>query len=179
MKTLDKGTIKLEGKRITLRILKIADVGEEYLKWMNDEEILRYTECRGRSFTAQDLKDYVQERYDNPADYFFGIFLKDSRVHAGNIKAGNIKPGDLSADVGLIISKEHWNNGYASESIGLVTRFAFDELGLNRLWAGMFEENQGSYKAFVKSGYKKFNYDAAKKIIQVEALKKDHDKKKK
>ena len=176
MKTLDKGTIKLEGKRIYLRILKIADVGEAYLKWMNDDEVLQYTECRGRTFTAEDLKNYVQERYNNPADYFFGIFLNDTRVHAGNIKVGKIKPVDLSADVGLIIGKEHWNNGYASEAIGLVTDFAFGELGLNRLWAGMYEENQSSYKSFVKNGYKKFNYDATKKLIQVEAFRENYEK---
>lgn len=172
MKTLDKETIKLAGKSIILRILKAADVGENYLQWMNDEKVLQYTECRGRKFKAQELRNYVQEKYENPADYFFGIFLKDSNVHAGNIKLGNIKPGDLSADIGLIIGREHWNSGYASEAIRLVTDFAFDELGLNRVWAGMFEANQGSYKAFEKCGYKEFNYDAAQKIIQVEALRK-------
>ena len=172
----DKSTLKLEGKRIYLRILKVADVGESYVRWMNDEEILQYTECRGRTFTAEDLRTYVQDRYDNPADYFFGIFLNDSRIHAGNIKLGNIKPADRSADIGLILDKEHWHQGYASESIRLATDFAFRELGLNRVWAGMSEENQNSYKAFVKNGFKKFNYDAGKKVIQVEILKSDEKK---
>lgn len=176
MKTITKDSLKIEGERIYLKILKPDDVGEAYLAWMNNEEVLKFTESRNQMFTRENLQRYAGEKYDSPRDYFFGIFLKNAQRHIGNIKIGGISEVDSSADVGLIIDKDCWGKGFATEAIRLVTRFGFDELSLKRLWAGMMKDNVGSYKAFCNAGYSKFQSYPAKNIIKVECLKKHNEK---
>ena len=36
----------------------------------------------------------------------------------------------------------------------MATQYAFDEMNLNKLTAGMIADNVGSYKAFIKAGYR-------------------------
>jgi [ribosomal protein S5]-alanine N-acetyltransferase len=56
--------------------------------------------------------------------------------------------------VGLMIGdKTSWGKGIAFEAIELVTQYGFEELNLRKLTAGMYEQNVGSYKSFLKAGY--------------------------
>ena len=145
---------KIEGSRIYLRALSAQDVSEDYVQWMNDGDIIRYLTSRQGGYSEPELKEYVDRMNASASDYLFGIFLKGSHTHIGNIKVGSIDALHKFADVGLIIGKkEEAGKGYGTEAIQLVTRYAFEQLHLNKLIAGMISENVGSYKAFVKAGY--------------------------
>ncbi len=147
--------MKIVGQRIYLKILSPDDVTEAYLSWMHDSEVLQYLESKFRSQTMDSLRNFVQAVNDSPTDFMFGMFLSDSNQHIGNIKIGDITFLHRRGDVGLIIGeKTAWGKGYATEAIELVTRYAFEELNLNKLTAGMYKVNQGSYKAFIKAGYR-------------------------
>lgn len=121
---------------------------------MRDDDVTQFLESGGASYTMDDIKEYVEKVYKSPNDFLFGIFLIETNEHIGNIKIGNINQKHNFAEVGVIIGdKRMWGKGYASESIKLVSKFAFDELNLNKLTAGMYEPNIGSYKAFLNAGF--------------------------
>ncbi len=141
-------------ERIYLKMLSFEDSLSEYLKWVNDIEIMRFTESRGANYTAEKLKEYVISM-TNDHNILFGIFLKDSNKHIGNIKLGNINPIHKNADIGIIIGeKKLWGKGYASEAIENLSEYAFKELNLKKVKAGMYANNTGSLKAFKKAGFK-------------------------
>lgn len=145
----------LHGQRIYLRLLAPDDVSSEYVAWMNNDEITQYLESRWSVHTLESIQAFVQAMCESPNDYLFGMFLKDTHQHIGNIKIGNINPHHHYGDVGLIVGdKASWGKGIAAEAISLVTQYGFEELNLNKLTAGMYEHNMGSYKAFMKAGYK-------------------------
>jgi RimJ/RimL family protein N-acetyltransferase len=54
----------------------------------------------------------------------------------------------------LIGEKTEWNKGYGSEVVRLRTRFAFTEMGLEKLTTKVFTENVGSRRALEKAGYR-------------------------
>jgi ribosomal-protein-alanine N-acetyltransferase len=86
--------------------------------------------------------------------HLFGIFEKDGNGHVGNIKLGFIKERHASGQLSLVIGeKSCWGKGYATEAIRAVTVWAFDELGLERVEAGCYDQNTGSLRAFLKVGY--------------------------
>lgn len=144
----------LRGQHIYLRLLTTDDVSADYVAWMNDSEITQYLESRWSAQTTDTIRAFVQAMADSPKDFLFGMFLNEHHKHIGNIKIGNINQIHRYGDVGLIIGdKASWGKGIASEAISLVTRYGFDELNLHKLYAGMYEQNQGSYKAFIKAGY--------------------------
>ncbi len=145
---------QIEGERIYLRRLRPTDVSENYLRWMNSAEIMRYLESRFRSYTMEDLTDFVRAMQDDPYNLFTGIFLKGSDRHIGNIKVGPINPYHRYAEMGLILGEtDCWGKGYATEAIQILTDYAFEHVGLHRITAGAYADNGGSTKAFERAGY--------------------------
>lgn len=147
--------MQIKGQRIFLRQLVEENVSEDYLGWMQDPLVTRYLESRDQTQTLDTLRAFVRNLNSSPRDYLFGIFLVQGDEHIGNIKIGSIREPHRSADLGLIVGRRSaWGKGYGTEAIALATRHAFEQLGLNKLWAGMYAENLGSYRAFIKAGYR-------------------------
>ena len=143
----------ITGERISLHRLTEEDVTQEYVDWMNDIEVVRYTESRFYQHTRESTLSFVRS-VTNEFNYAFAIVDNDTKQHLGNIKIGNINPYHKNADVGLIIGrKEFWGKGIATEAIRLCVGFAFRELKLHRLWAGVYASNIGSAKAFERAGF--------------------------
>ena len=147
--------MKITGERIYLRILTPDDVSKDYVEWLRDTEITQFLEIRWKVFTLEDIREYVKTMNENPNDYLFGIFIKGNNEHIGNIKVGEIDQMHKFGSVGLLIgNKNMWGKGYGTEAVRLATQYSFEELNLNHLKAGMYSDNKGCYKAFIKAGYR-------------------------
>lgn len=123
---------------MNLYISKLERPTLEYLKWINNPEVTKFTESRGL-YSWKDLEDYIRSN-----KYLFGIYLDDK--HIGNIKLGK------KGDIGLIIDKPYWNHGYGTKAIKLITEFAFQN-GFDKVFAGISQGNEGSLRAFEKNGF--------------------------
>ncbi|OGW13377.1 MAG: hypothetical protein A2035_01680 [Nitrospirae bacterium GWA2_42_11] len=147
--------MKITGERIYLRILTPEDVNKDYVEWLRDEEITQFLEIRWKVFTLEEIRGYVSLMNESPDDFLFGIFLKGNNEHIGNIKVGEINQMHRFGSVGLLIgNKNMWGKGYGTEAIRLATQYSFEEFNLNHLKAGMYSDNKGCYKAFIKAGYR-------------------------
>lgn len=143
-----------KSRAIHIKKLTPADVTQAYVDWMNDPDVVQYLESRGRVYMLADVKEYVATVEKSGADHMFGIYLKDGR-HIGNVKIGHVDAVHKHADIGIIIGdKREWGKGYAAEAIALAGDYAFAKLGLHKLWAGIYANNIGSYKTFLKAGYR-------------------------
>lgn len=143
----------LYGDKIYLKILSVEDVSDAYVSWMNDYEIVKYTESRFYPQTKEAVKQFVI-RMGNENNTLFGIFTKNNKAHIGNIKLGSINWIHRYADIGIIIGdKEYWGQGIATEAIGLVVEYAFKQLNLHKLIAAAYQYNTGTVKAFKKNGF--------------------------
>lgn len=153
---VDKKNILIIGKRIYLKILVPADAGSAYLRWLRDPLVTEYLECRLQKHTLDSVKRFVNDAYKSNRDYLFGIYVKDNNEHIGNIKIGNINPFHRYGDIGIMIGdKKSWGKGFGSEALDLVQRFAFEKLKLHKVFAGIYSGNKGSYKTFIKCGFRK------------------------
>ncbi len=56
------------------------------------------------------------------------------------------------AEIGYWIGRPFWGQGYATEAASAVTRYAFEELDLNRIHAGHFPRNPASGRVLEKIG---------------------------
>ena len=154
-----RNDIKLEGKRLYLRPVKISDVTKVYVSWLNSKKINQYLESRFSKHTLRSVTNYVQKILKDHNVYFFSIILKESSRHVGNIKLGPIDWNHKLGDIGIMIGdKNSWGKGYATEAINLLVDFAFDQLNLHKLTAGSYKNNIGSIKAFQKADFIKESY---------------------
>ena len=144
----------LSTERLLLRAIEISDLNSTYLSWLNDLEVNRFLETRFLPQTMEALQGYWQTHRDDPASPWFAICLQGDGRHIGNIKLGPIQWLHRRADISLFIGDSScWGNGYASEAIALVRDWAFAELDLQKLNAGIYAGNHGSYRAFEKCGF--------------------------
>ena len=144
----------IEGERIRLRKIELTDVNEDYRAWMNDPEVVRYTESRFRTHSLEDIRAYVQSVRSDANSVFFAIIEKETGKHIGNIKIGHMLPVHRTADVGVIIGDRNcWGKGYATEALKLTAAYAAEPLKLHKLWAGIYADNPGSIQAFRRAGF--------------------------
>ena len=142
----------LQCDNLHLRCIKLDDVTEQYVAWLNDKAINQYMECRFQTHTLDSINNFVKSVLDSPKDYLFAMIYNNE--HIGNIKIGSVDSFYQKADVGYFIGEtKYFGRGIATNALKLVTKFAFNNLNLHRLWGGVFEDNIGSQYVFMKAGY--------------------------
>ena len=144
----------LSSPRLRLRALKADDLNVTYLSWLNDPEVNCFLETRFLPQTLEALEAYWHAHRDDTASPWFAICLAADDRHIGNIKLGPIGWIHRRADLSLFIGERScWGLGYASEAIELVRDWAFRELDMQKLSAGIYAGNIGSRRAFEKCGF--------------------------
>ncbi|MFQ5596589.1 MAG: GNAT family N-acetyltransferase [Nitrospiria bacterium] len=147
--------MRVTGKRIYLKLLSPDDVTPVYIDWMQDEAVIQFLESRWTVYGLDALKAYVKTLNEDPNAYLFGIFLLEDGRQIGNIKIGGIAPLHRFADIGLLIGEQSMRGqGIGTEAIQMATTYAFKELNLQKVVAGLYANNIGSHKAFLKAGWR-------------------------
>jgi glucose-1-phosphate thymidylyltransferase len=142
----------VKGERIYLRDIRMSDLQGNYPRWMNDREVVRYLESRFARQTKSNIREFVRKILANENAVFLAI-MTENDVHIGNVKL-SIDRIHKTAEIGIIIGeKRYWGKGYATEAIETVSRYAFSDLGLHKLTAGIYSDNIGSFKAFKNAGF--------------------------
>ena len=153
---LNKDTVLLQTGRFDLKILNEKDVSIKYVDWLNDVEINQFLETRFVKQTLETCTDFVKSCYSNETDYLFGIFAEQNGVltHIGNIKLGLINWTHLIGDISYFIGdKNYWGKGAATEVVSSVVDFGFNQLGLKKICAGVYEENLVSLRVLRKCNF--------------------------
>ena len=145
-------------KLINLKKLNNNNINRNYIKWMNDHDVLKYTEQRFQKHTFKKIIKFILEKNKSKIEFLYGIFFKQKNlsIHVGNIKLGPINKNHLSADVSYIIGeKRFWKKGIGSLAVKKIIKIAKKKFKLKKLTAGCYENNYGSIKVLKKNSFKK------------------------
>jgi ribosomal-protein-alanine N-acetyltransferase len=141
--------------RLLLRTLEATDASNTYLAWMRDPEVTRFLESRfSVPKSLYDLIDFIDSINASPDSLLLGIFLRKEDRHIGNIKVGPVVARHARTEIGYLIGdRVMWGKGYAAEAIREACRYGFEELGLAKITAGVYETNKSSATALLKAGF--------------------------
>ena len=154
---MKKSNVMIKGKNIYLRELKEEDASQEYCNWLNDPIINKFLETRRA--TIKELKEYIREKKENENCLFLGIFTKDADKHIGNVKLEPIDWNDKKATLGILIGdKNYWWKGICTIVMKLITKYAFEKMGLDKIDLGVLSENRAAIICYLKSGFKIDNF---------------------
>ena len=64
-----------------------------------------------------------------------------------------LRKGPKDAELGYWIGRSYWNQGYATEAIREVLRFAFEEEGISKVWCQSLDGNAQSVRVQEKCGF--------------------------
>jgi len=138
--------------RIFLRELTGSDATDRYCQWLNDPEVTRFLETKGSTLSG--IQTFIAEKHTRPDCIFWGIFLKETNRHIGNIKLEPIQFTTKEAEIGIMIGdKSVWGKGYCQESVRAVTDYAFSTIGLTKIKLGVILENTKAITCYKKAGF--------------------------
>ena len=110
--------------------------------------------------TEEQTKEFIdrsiKKAEENPiVHYQYAVVLKQN----GSLIGGcGINLSDISGDeaeVGWLVHRDYWKQGYGSEMGRELLRFGFDEMMLHRIIARCDAENIGSYRVMEKLGMRR------------------------
>lgn len=141
------------GEKVSLRAVEREDI-EYFYRWSND------TELRGLFGSAMVFcsRDQVREGFEdhgNPLNMYFTIVENDAKKPVGGCSLNDIDYINRSAVCSLYIGdRDNRGKGLGTEAMLLLERFAFMDLGLNRIGSKVFDFNNIAIRCYKSCGMK-------------------------
>lgn len=87
---------------------------------------------------------YVMKGFKARSRFVFAIALNDTNEFIGEISLHIEQPNQ--AQLGYWIGEPFWSRGYAKEAIAAITKFGFEKLELDKIYALCHEDNTASQR---------------------------------
>lgn len=166
------------GETIYIRFLDEKDVKAMLeLQQKNREFFEPFVTTRTESYYTYDyqmniVKEGQKKRQDDIA-YSFGIFSKETNGLLGTISLTEVLRGSLqSCFIGYVLDRDFNGKGIMTEAVKFVIDYAFNELSLHRIEAGVMPHNIGSIRVLEKAGFEKEGI--ARKNVMINGKWQDH-----
>ena len=141
----------LETERLTLRKLKKSDV-DDIFKMRSDADLMRYIrEPQTERRESFEWIRMISGRWDAEKLGFCGVIEKETQKFVGWCGLWRLKETN-EIEVGYAIQKNFWGKGYATEAARKFLEYGFEELGLERIVAVAYPENEPSQNVMKRLG---------------------------
>jgi len=141
----------LIGDKTVIRAIELDDINL-LLKWREDPEI---SFLLGREFplSTEMQKKWYERTLNNSSKRKFIVETKD-KISIGMLGIMDIDLKNRHCECGITIGeKNYWGQGFASDALSVIIKYLFEELGMNRIYAKIYEYNQKSLKLFNSLGF--------------------------
>lgn len=144
------------GERVRLRAIEREDI-PRFLRWFNDPEVRRYL-AMYRPLSRAEEERWVDSLLTRREDIVFAIEVKEGEgwVHIGNVGLHRIDWKNRVATLGIVIGERgYWGKGYGTEAVKTMLRYAFGELGLNRVELETYSFNPRAQRCYKRAGFRR------------------------
>lgn len=146
----------LETDRLLLRELTNEDAEGVFACFSNEDVTRFYGQETLKSIEeAKKIVDFFSKSYIEKRGIRWGIERKETKGIIGTIGFNNWLSKHKRAEIGYEIHPQQWRKGYTSEAVSEVLSYGFDAMGLTRIGAVVFIENEASNKLLKKVGFQK------------------------
>lgn len=148
--------MNIEGAICRLRALEPQDVDVLY-SWENDTALWRVSGTMA-PFSRHSLMRFIDEQqYDIYASRQQRLIIEtdidNQPVVVGAIDLFDFDPQNLRAGVGVVISAEYRERGYAKDALNILEYYAKVVLHLHQLWCSIGADNDASIRLFQGAGF--------------------------
>ena len=145
--------VPLSTPRLALVALSLEDAPAVF-SYASDPEISRLVAwprheniVTSRRFLARSLVGYAQGGH-----YEWGLMRRTDQAFLGTCGFGELDVARGVGELGYVLAKPYWGQGYATEAAAAVIQFGFSKLGLQVIEANAFPENIASLRVMSKLG---------------------------
>ncbi|MFC1964858.1 GNAT family N-acetyltransferase [Chloroflexota bacterium] len=142
----------IQTKRLLITPFSERHLTPRYVGWLNNPEVVRFSEQRHRSHTLGSCREYWKS-FDGTLNYFWAIEeIKSGLGHIGNINA-YVDMNNQLADIGILIGeKDAWQKGYGFEAFLAVSHYLLNAIKLRKITAGTMATNTAMLKIMRRLG---------------------------
>ena len=155
----------LETDRLILRPW-VEDDAEELYKYAKDPDVGPMAGWPVHT-SVEKSREIIRSVLSAPETY--AVCLKETGKPVGSIglHRNDLATQDDEYELGYWLGKPYWGQGLIPEASREVLRYAFEDLGMNRIWCGYYDGNEKSRRVQVKLG---FEYQRRTEGIEVKLL---------
>ena len=137
-----------------LRIVPFEErhLTERYVGWLNDAEVVRYSEQRHRRHDLESCRKYFAQM--RQSDSYFSAIEEIQRQlgHIGNITVSVDAANEL-ADIAIMIGERAaWGAGFGFEAWSAVMRALHEREGFRKVTGGAVSANRAMVRIMEKAG---------------------------
>ena len=139
--------------KIILKKISSKNISLDYIKWMNDLEVVQFTEQKHIKHTRKNISFFLKKTNKDNFSEIYGIFYE--KILIGTIKIGKINNLHKTAEISYIIgNKKFWNKGIATIVVKKICDYIFKNLKLKKILAGTYGVAKSSQRILIKNGFK-------------------------
>lgn len=145
---------ELVGQKVYFKPLNIGDA-QEIHNYASNKEVSRFIGWNLMN-TLEDTTKHIEtmlKRESAGTHLYASVALKATHEIIGTAMIFNFDKEANQAEIGYVFHKDHWGKGYGTESVALISDFAFESLKLHKLHANVVDANIGSSRILEKNGY--------------------------
>ena len=151
------GSPILTSERLVLRPFVIDDYASMFANYASDPDnvtFLTWAAHTHEDITKQIVSQWI-ENYQYPSTYKWAITLKEDPSQViGDISIVNLREYIQSGELGYVLSKKYWRQGFMTEALTTVIEYLFKTGHFNRLEATHADSNPHSGQVMRKAGMK-------------------------
>lgn len=138
-------------KRLVLRPWREEDA-EDLYKYASDPEVGPIAGWPPHT-SVDNSREIIRNVLSAPETY--AVCLKETGKPIGSVglHRNDIAETDDEYELGYWIGKRYWGQGLIPEASREILRYAFEELGMNRIWCGHYDGNFKSRRVMEKLGF--------------------------
>lgn len=141
----------ITGERLYLCPFSESDITADYIRWLNDPEVVRFSNQRFRRHDEKSCVDYLRT-FANSDNLFLAVRIADDKRLIGTMTA-YVSSHHGTADMGLLIGERGlWEQGFGLEAWNLLLNHLLQVHRLRKITAGTLRCNVGMTRIMERSG---------------------------
>jgi len=144
--------VSFETPRLLLRKPRAEDAAAIFATYAQDPEVTRYLTFRPHREVreAEEAVTRFVEGWRTGKSFCWMIVRRDTGEIIGSIAARE----EQGINLGYLLARPFWGQGYMSEALGAVVHWALAQPAVSRVWAVCDTENHASARLLTRSGFR-------------------------
>lgn len=133
-----------------LRRLELKDAAL-MLEWMHDETVNCFFRYPFAGMTLEKAKNFIKYSFDEENQHF--AIVDDKDEYLGTVSLKHISEKDHNAEYSIVLRKKAQGTNSAARATTEILKYAFDELGLHRVYLNVLSDNITARKLYESCGF--------------------------
>lgn len=143
----------ISGKKVYLRGIERQDL-PNLVRWMNDPEVTHFLFMGDKPAHLELVTEEWEKQIRSHDEVAFAIADSKKDKMVGWTGLYRINWISRHAEYRVFIGdKVCWNKGLGTEIAGLLIRYGFEKLNLNKIWLGVNTTHKGAVCSYEKAGF--------------------------